>query len=230
MSSSTFAATRKKPFTAAAFSADGSVLAVAVETPIERLSFLGKSKHLVPTSQGSNPQVYLWNMSKLSVSCSYKLHAEAVMCSLDDSSFAVLQRLPESFKLKESNETTSQSKDGAILLFNVADPVPVALNARTNPKWNKRRCSYLKGNAVKKSLLVNLDIWIKTISTSDKKAAYRATPVNYKKRASFSANLWTIWLSSAVGIFMKHGSEDAMPLLRNVSSWGFGFASAPSQG
>ncbi|KAG5517635.1 hypothetical protein RHGRI_038134 [Rhododendron griersonianum] len=47
------------------------------------------------------------------------LHA-AVTCSLDDSSFAVLARLPE------SNEATLQSKDGAILLFNVGDPVPVA--------------------------------------------------------------------------------------------------------
>lgn len=54
-----------------------------------------------------------------------RLHA-AVTCSLDDSSFAVLARLPESSKLTESNETTLQSKDGAILLFNVGDPVPVA--------------------------------------------------------------------------------------------------------
>ncbi|XP_058199418.1 uncharacterized protein LOC131314646 isoform X2 [Rhododendron vialii] len=138
---------KKKPLTAAAFSADGSVLAVAAETvitlwdpeknvlvavvgdslePIESLSFLGKSEHLVSTSRGSNPLVSVWSMSKLSVSWSYKLHAEAVTCSLDDSSFAVLARLPESSKLTESNETTLQSKDGAILLFNVGDPVPVA--------------------------------------------------------------------------------------------------------
>ncbi|KAG5515948.1 hypothetical protein RHGRI_036849 [Rhododendron griersonianum] len=138
---------KKKPLTAAAFSADGSVLAVAAETvitlwdpeknvlvavignslePIESLSFLGKSEHLVSTSRGSNPQVSVWSMSKLSVSWSYKLHAEALTCSLDDSSFAVLARLPESSKLTESNETTLQSKDGAILLFNVGDPVPVA--------------------------------------------------------------------------------------------------------
>ncbi|XP_058196947.1 uncharacterized protein LOC131312935 isoform X1 [Rhododendron vialii] len=138
---------KKKPLTAAAFSADGSVLAVAAETvitlwdpeknvlvavigdslePIESLSFLGKSEHLVSTSRGSNPQVSVWSMSKLSVSWSYKLQAEAVTCSLDDSSFAVLARLPESSKLTESNETTLQSKDGAILLFNVGDPVPVA--------------------------------------------------------------------------------------------------------
>ncbi|KAF7121402.1 hypothetical protein RHSIM_Rhsim13G0225800 [Rhododendron simsii] len=138
---------KKKPLTAAAFSADGSVLAVAAETvitlwdpeknvlvavigdslaPIESLSFLGKSEHLVSTSRGSNPQVSVWSMSKLSVSWSYKLHAEAVTCSPDDSSFAVLALLPESSKLTESNETTLQSKDGAILLFNVGDPVPVA--------------------------------------------------------------------------------------------------------
>ncbi|THG01114.1 hypothetical protein TEA_002635 [Camellia sinensis var. sinensis] len=53
------------------------------------------------------------------------IHA-AVACTQDDSSFAVLACLPESSKLTESNVTTLPSEDGAILLFKVGDPVPVA--------------------------------------------------------------------------------------------------------
>uniref|UniRef100_A0A5B7C8A1 Putative WD repeat-containing protein 75 isoform X2 n=1 Tax=Davidia involucrata TaxID=16924 RepID=A0A5B7C8A1_DAVIN len=137
---------KKKPMTAATFSADGSVLAVAAETvitlwdpeknvlvavigeclePIARLSFVGKSEYLVSASRGSSPQVSVWSMSKLSVCWSYKLHAEAVACSVDDSSFAILA-LPISSHHMESNETTLQGmEDGMILLFNVGDPVPV---------------------------------------------------------------------------------------------------------
>ncbi|PSR85460.1 WD repeat-containing protein [Actinidia chinensis var. chinensis] len=138
---------KKKPMTAAAFSADGSVLAVAAETvitlwdpemnvlvavigdslePIGSLSFVGKSEYIVSTSRGSNPQVSVWSMSKLSITWSYKLHAEAVTCTQDGSSFAVLARLPESSEAAEAKETMLQSKDGAILLFKVGDPVPVA--------------------------------------------------------------------------------------------------------
>ncbi|KAL6998978.1 hypothetical protein U1Q18_000144 [Sarracenia purpurea var. burkii] len=91
---------KKKPMTAATFSADGSVLAVAAETvitlwdpeknvlvavigeslePIVSLSFVGKSDYLVSTSQGSNPQVSVWSTSNLSVTWSYKLHAEGLV-------------------------------------------------------------------------------------------------------------------------------------------------------
>ncbi|KAF5948962.1 hypothetical protein HYC85_014919 [Camellia sinensis] len=138
---------KKKPMTAAIFSVDGSILAVAAETVITlwdheknvlvavigdsqeaivNLSFVGKSEYLVSLSHGSNPQVSVWSMSKLSIMWSYKLHAEAVACTQDDSSFAVLACLPESSKLTESNVTTLPSEDGAILLFKVGDPVPVA--------------------------------------------------------------------------------------------------------
>ncbi|KAI3806876.1 hypothetical protein L1987_22794 [Smallanthus sonchifolius] len=133
---------RKKPMTAAAFSNDGSVLAIAAETvitlwdpeknvlvavigstrePIENLSFIGDSNFLVSTSQGSNSQLSVWSMAKLSVSWSYKLHTEAIACSEKDSHFAVLVVLPESSK---ADVATSHS--GAILLFNAGDPVPVA--------------------------------------------------------------------------------------------------------
>ncbi|XP_052178617.1 uncharacterized protein LOC127792219 isoform X2 [Diospyros lotus] len=132
---------KKKPMTAAAFSADGSVLAVAAETfitlwdpeknvlvavigdglePIVNLSFVGQSEYLVSASQGSNAGVSVWSMSKLSVTWSYKLQAEAVACTDDGSSFAVLVHLPESSKLRKS----LGSEDGAILLFKDQDPVP----------------------------------------------------------------------------------------------------------
>lgn len=129
---------RKKPMTAAAFSNDGSVLAVAAETvvtlwdpvknvlvavvgsasaheSIVNLSFVGDSDFLVSASRGSNPQLSVWSMSKLSVSWSYKLDTEAIACSEKDSVLAVLVVLP-----KPSNAS------GAILLFNAGDPVPIA--------------------------------------------------------------------------------------------------------
>ncbi|GKV00444.1 hypothetical protein SLEP1_g13130 [Rubroshorea leprosula] len=133
---------KKKPMTAAAFSADGSVLAVAAETvitlwnpdknvllavigetlmPIVTLSFIGKSEYLVAASWGSKPQLSVWSMSKLSAAWSYRLQIEAVATAVDLSSFAALALLPES-----SNETTFQERDGLILLFNAKDAVPVA--------------------------------------------------------------------------------------------------------
>ncbi|XP_059662290.1 uncharacterized protein LOC132308272 isoform X2 [Cornus florida] len=158
---------KNKPMTAAAFSADGSVLAVAAETvitlwdpeknvlvavigenlePIETLAFVGKSEYLVSASRGSNPQVSLWSMSKLSVSWSYKLHVEAVACTVDSTSFAVLALLPKSSNDMESNETTLQYTNGVILLFNVGDPIPVAT-------WSVRKAkggglAFLHTNAV----------------------------------------------------------------------------------
>ncbi|XP_022755429.1 WD repeat-containing protein 75 [Durio zibethinus] len=145
---------KKKPMTAAAFSADGSVLAVAVETlitlwnpyknvllsvlgetltPVVTLSFIGKSDNLVAASRGSKPQLSLWSMSKLSLSWSYKLCVEAVASAVDLSSFAVLALLPE-----PSNETTFEGRDGVILLFNAIDPVPTAI-------WSVRKA---KGGAL----------------------------------------------------------------------------------
>ncbi|XP_022135000.1 WD repeat-containing protein 75 [Momordica charantia] len=135
---------KKKSMTAATFSADGSVLAVAAETvitlwdpelnvlvavigetftPIVNLSFAGDSEFLLSVSQGSRPQLSVWNMSKLSISWSYKLHVEAMACAVDMSSFAVLALIPESVHL-QFNESTFQGRDGIILHFNANDPVP----------------------------------------------------------------------------------------------------------
>ncbi|KAL9362586.1 hypothetical protein Peur_045371 [Populus x canadensis] len=134
---------KKKPMTAATFSTDGSVLAVAAETvitlwdadknilvavigetlmPVVNLTFAGKSEYLVSASWGSKPQLSIWSMSKLSVSWSYMLHVEAIASAADMSFFAALALLPESSKC---NETSLKGRDGVILLFNASDPVPI---------------------------------------------------------------------------------------------------------
>ncbi|MQL92234.1 hypothetical protein Taro_024859 [Colocasia esculenta] len=133
---------RKRPMTAAAFSADGSVLAVAAESvvtlwdpdsnilvtvigetymPIVKLSFSGNSEYLVTVSQGSKPQVAVWDMMRLSMSWSYRLLVEAVACAEDGSLFAILVLKPAS-----SNKFSFQDQDGLILLFDVGNPDPTA--------------------------------------------------------------------------------------------------------
>ncbi|KAL9399503.1 hypothetical protein Peur_008464 [Populus x canadensis] len=134
---------KKKPMTAATFSSDGSVLAVAAETvitlwdadknilvavigetlmPVVNLAFVGTSEYLVSASWGSKPQLSIWSMSKLSLSWSYMLHVEAIASAADMSFFAALALLPESSKC---NETSLKGRDGVILLFNASDPVPI---------------------------------------------------------------------------------------------------------
>ncbi|KAJ4833117.1 hypothetical protein Tsubulata_006219 [Turnera subulata] len=138
---------KKKRMTAAAFSPDGSVLAVAAETvitlwdavknvlvavvgdtlsPIVSLSFVDNSDYLVTASWGSKAQLSVWSMSKLSACWSYMLHVEGVASAVD-SCFAVLALLPESSISYQSNETHFKARDGVILLFNSTDPVPVAM-------------------------------------------------------------------------------------------------------
>ena len=51
------------------------------------------------------------------------LSCAAIASAEDISSFAVLALLPESSKC---NETSFKGRDGVILLFNAADPVPVS--------------------------------------------------------------------------------------------------------
>ncbi|KAI3985706.1 hypothetical protein MKX01_030620 [Papaver californicum] len=135
---------KEKPVTAAAFSADGSVLAVAAETvitlwnplenglvavigdtptPIMSLTFAGKSEYLVSVSRDSKPQLSVWSTSKLSMFWSYNLLIEAVTCTMDGSCFAVLALDP---KISTSNKAALESMDGVILLFSVEDVVPLA--------------------------------------------------------------------------------------------------------
>ncbi|CAL9223541.1 unnamed protein product [Arabidopsis halleri] len=139
---------KKKPMTAAAFSGDGTVLAVAAETvitlwnpdknillsvlgatltPITKLCFAGKSEFLVAASHFPRPELSVWNTSKLSISWSYGLRVEAVTSAVDSSAFAVLAVIPKSFKTDKSKENIFRGRDGAILLFNGSDPKPVSI-------------------------------------------------------------------------------------------------------
>ncbi|CAI0394899.1 unnamed protein product [Linum tenue] len=139
---------KKKPMTAAAFSPDGSVLAVAAETvitlwdpdknllvavigeaitPIVALSFVGNSDHLVSASWGSKPQLAVWSLLNLSTCWSYRLHVEAIASSPDSSSFAALVLISESGGVYDPNEKSHKTVDGLILLFNSAEPNPVAV-------------------------------------------------------------------------------------------------------
>lgn len=137
---------KKRPMTAATFSADGSVLAVAAETvitlwdpdrnilvaiigdaftPIKTLSFLGQSGYIVSASRGSRPQLSVWSLSKLSKLWSYSLQIEAVTCLGDPSTFAVLTLLPK--LATESQGMALGGRDGAILAFDVNKPDPMAV-------------------------------------------------------------------------------------------------------
>uniref|UniRef100_A0A7N0VM13 WD repeat-containing protein 75 second beta-propeller domain-containing protein n=1 Tax=Kalanchoe fedtschenkoi TaxID=63787 RepID=A0A7N0VM13_KALFE len=135
---------KKKPMTAASFSPDGSVLAVAAETVITlwdphknvlvtvigetskyitTLSFTGKSKFIVSVSHGSSPQLCVWSLSKLSIAWSYKLRVEALTCA-EDGSFAIFAILNETYKTVEGE--IFLGRDGVILIFNPSDPYPVS--------------------------------------------------------------------------------------------------------
>lgn len=149
---------KDKPMTAAAFSADGSVLAVAAETvitlwdpdrnvlvavvgqsqmPIVSLTFGGNSDCLLYASHGSKPQLAVLSMSKLAECWSYWLQVEAVSYANDLSVFAILALLPE------SNERTFGG-DGIILLFNATDPIPVTSLSVTKAKGG--RIAFIKGD------------------------------------------------------------------------------------
>ncbi|XP_028788837.1 WD repeat-containing protein 75-like [Neltuma alba] len=149
---------KDKPMTAAAFSADGSVLAVAAETvitlwdpdkntlvavvgqsptPIVSLTFAGNSDCLLYASHGSKPRLGVLSMSKLAECWSYRIQVEAVSYANDLSLFAILALLPE------SNERTFGG-DGIILLFNATDPVPVTSLSVTKAKGG--RIAFIKGD------------------------------------------------------------------------------------
>ncbi|WVZ91196.1 hypothetical protein U9M48_037400 [Paspalum notatum var. saurae] len=150
---------KNKPMTSAAFSADGSVLAVAAESvitlwdpdnnalvgviaetlsPITNLSFIGTSGFLMSLCQSSRPQLAVWNVSNLSMQWSYSIYAEAACCSPDGSDFAVLALL------NCPDGGTSTEQDGAILLFDAESPNPVA-------SWSVKKArggsvSFVKGD------------------------------------------------------------------------------------
>ncbi|KAJ3674500.1 hypothetical protein LUZ60_005116 [Juncus effusus] len=130
-----------RQMSAAAFSEDGSVLAVAAEnvitlwdpdsnvllavigdslSPIRKLAFVGISEYIVSVSFGTKPQLAVWNLSNLSLHWSYKLLVEDVCAMTKEPYFAVLAIL------NSSDDSTSNTKDGLIILFNIENPVPVS--------------------------------------------------------------------------------------------------------
>uniref|UniRef100_A0A0E0MPF9 WD repeat-containing protein 75 second beta-propeller domain-containing protein n=1 Tax=Oryza punctata TaxID=4537 RepID=A0A0E0MPF9_ORYPU len=151
---------KNKPMTAATFSSDGSVLAVAAESvvtlwdpdnnalvgviaealsPITKLSFIGTSPFLMSLSQSSKPQVAMWNVPNLSMQWSYSLFAEAACCSSSRSEFAVLALL------SCSDGETQAEQDGVILLFDAENPKPVS-------SWSVKKArggsvAFLKGDS-----------------------------------------------------------------------------------
>ncbi|CAF1718581.1 BnaCnng22700D [Brassica napus] len=150
-----------KPMTAAAFSGDGTVLAVAAENvitlwnldknillsvlgatlaPITKLCFAEKSEFLVAASHLTKPELSVWNTSKQSLSCSYGLRIEAVTSAVDSSAFAVLALIPETLKKKNM----FHRRDGAILLFNGSDPNHVSI--WTVMKAERGSISFLEGD------------------------------------------------------------------------------------
>lgn len=132
---------KNMPMTAAAFSTDGSVLAVAAETvltlwdpdrnaliavigntimPICKVSFVEHSDYLISLSRGSKPQLAVWNLSKLSVQWSYQILAEAISTTKDGSQFAVLT------VNNTRSKASKRDEDGMVLLFDVQNPIPLA--------------------------------------------------------------------------------------------------------
>ncbi|KAG6483458.1 hypothetical protein ZIOFF_060105 [Zingiber officinale] len=137
-----------KPLTAAVFSADGSILAIAAETmitlwdpdsnilvamigdtlsPITKLSFVGKSEYLVSYTHSLKPQLSVWSTSNLALYWSHGIVTEAVSCSHDESQFAVLALL-------SSPGDADAKGNGVIFFFHVEDPVPVATWTVTKAK------------------------------------------------------------------------------------------------
>ncbi|XP_042421943.1 WD repeat-containing protein 75-like isoform X2 [Zingiber officinale] len=137
-----------KPLTAAVFSADGSVLAIAAETmitlwdpdsnilvamigdtlsPITKLSFVGNSEYLVSYTHSLKPQLSVWSTSNLALYWSHGIVTEAVSCSHDESQFAVLALL-------SSPGDADAKGNGVIFFFHVEDPVPVATWTVTKAK------------------------------------------------------------------------------------------------
>ncbi|KAL0694164.1 hypothetical protein Bca4012_061344 [Brassica carinata] len=140
---------KKKPMTAAAFSGDGSVLAVAAEnvitlwnpdknillsvlgatlTPITKLCFAGRSEFLVAASHFPIPELSVWNTSKLSffIVVIWITH-RTVTSAVDSSAFAVLTLIPGTFQKSKSKKNIFRGRDGAILLFNGSDPNPLSI-------------------------------------------------------------------------------------------------------
>ncbi|KAJ4913724.1 Transducin family protein / WD-40 repeat family protein [Raphanus sativus] len=138
---------KRKQITAAVFSPDGSVLALAAttvitiwnplttelafafgkfRTPVLQLSFAGIG-FLVAASYCPHapPHLSVYDIMKLDLSWSYRLDIEAIATKEKSSYFAVLAWLPNLSVRAE--EEIFRGKDGAILLFHGSGRKPVAI-------------------------------------------------------------------------------------------------------
>ncbi|CAN8267470.1 unnamed protein product [Cochlearia groenlandica] len=139
---------KKKAFTAAVFSGDGSLLAVAANRMIflwhplkNELMFVVGKNHptvtelsfaggfLVTASHDSAPRLTVWDLMTFGVSWSYNLYIQAIATQADFGSeyFAVLAWLTDSHRSGKYNEKNFPKKDGAILFFDGSGPKPVAI-------------------------------------------------------------------------------------------------------
>ncbi|XP_024005503.1 WD repeat-containing protein 75 [Eutrema salsugineum] len=141
---------KKKPITAAAFSGDGSCLALAAttvltiwnplqnkllyvfgksHTPITAISFAGGFLVAASHFPDSNPHLSVWDLMTFGLSWSYRLSIEAIATQSEMLSpyFAVLAEFLGSHRSAKSNEQIFRGKDGAILLFDGSGPKPVAI-------------------------------------------------------------------------------------------------------
>lgn len=114
---------RQKPILAAAFSPDGSLLAVAASDlltlwdpstnglirvlsnspeslPINHLAFVNQSNCLVTATSGNRPLLTVWDLKTLSVQWSQQIHVEALAVDPARPNFSVLTGDPSTSKTK----------------------------------------------------------------------------------------------------------------------------------
>jgi NET1-associated nuclear protein 1 (U3 small nucleolar RNA-associated protein 17) len=114
---------RQKPILAAAFSPDGSLLAVAASDlltlwdpstnglirvlsnspqslPINHLAFVNQSNCLVTATSGDRPLLTVWDLKTLSVQWSQQIHVEALTVDPARPNFSVLAGVPSISKTK----------------------------------------------------------------------------------------------------------------------------------
>lgn len=132
---------RQKPMLAAAFSSDGTILAVGAaelitlwnpstnemirvlasssSAYISLLAFVNHSNCLVAASSGIRGHLTVWDLSTLTVSWDCSMHVEALAVDPVRPNFAVLATLPYTIK-----NQGFRNKDSVVALFGVDSPSP----------------------------------------------------------------------------------------------------------
>ncbi|KAL3695187.1 hypothetical protein R1sor_009263 [Riccia sorocarpa] len=141
---------RRKQILAAAFSPDGTVLAVAAEElvtlwnpftngfltslvalpfpqKIKHLAFVHETKYLVATSTGKKPRMTVWHLPSLSIRWSSPVYVEALAVDPRNPVFAViaLTGRPTSETTEEGYENPVNRKS-VVAVFDPEDPTPIS--------------------------------------------------------------------------------------------------------